>query len=1201
MAVLSLASARRLRRGIATLLLAGLALAGASARAELSPELMSILNEMQGKLVVDFATDPRSRTDCQKEVINLARAAMNYRNISSAAEKSGQILIAALEHTCKFYLDLAGLGAVSTTYSVAKCFYEYLDDASNDAGFIACLVGEAFGAGVGKAGEKLLLEDVRQAVVGRVTDAGVDAIKGGIESRRGQISNHETDFSETTLGDGCQVQMNIVWRKARNPVRAQRTNGNAGTITLTVSIRNCRCSLNQPYSQQLKNGSLVVTLPVNFVRNGASQPAWQADFPRMRTRLQAQCCTGAYSVLADPPRTQPPDSPATGTAGGMPTGSRGPRTGSGGGATGTPGAGTPHQQPPAAPPPRPGPPPVAQAPKPVPMADACPECVPLAAAAERAVAELERLRGKRPGIEDEIDRRRREAEDARSRIRSLEKYVQASKGEGGSSFDPETGITVSSYASGDGTVTVTTTARDGTVLEQHARDQSSHADAVKQVRAEREREAEAQLAEARAREKRAELDGAIANADTAIAAALRALEECLAACRRKGVLFEEPGLRLPEYGPATAARVAGKPRTGTRKGPGGAAAADPPAVALCVPCVASATVLDHARAFRRQLEADIERVRARMHALTGSFIDGRLKPTATDSEAFGQLKIRLRALDRALEAATAEVARADAALKECNDRCTAATAPPPPTGQLPGTGTTSGGFDFGARIRAAEKQHPEPAESLCTPCDQLARQAETEFTLAAGNLALLQIAEERLQFYNALGLGGAPQAAVPLPLGVDEFRAMRPSARLDFLRELQRRYDEASTTYQDSLADLDDAYRRLSACNNRCRATVTVDRVVNRVGANPFDPANPTGQGPTGTQPPQQPPQQPPENSRGTLRFTSPGYSGTEGGSVTLMVERVGGTAGVVGVSYAAIAGTATSGSDFQPAAGSLTWFDNDAAPRPITIVLPDDSEAEPAETFTVTLSQPTGASLAPPATATVSITDNDSVPPVQTGAVQFGQSSYAVAENAGAVTITVTRTGGSAGAASVRYVAVPGSASASLDFQAVSGTLSWTAGDAAPKTIVVQIVNDTVVEGTESFQVMLSAASGAVLGAPSAASLTIQDDDVATGPCGTGGNAWQANSGSPYICSGNCDPCPSPQTVTVSGDRVTISPFHAGGAATFTGCTPALNSDSATLTYFGQSNHRATITRSSNNAFSASIVSAGGGTCAMSCFRVGP
>lgn len=1085
------AAARLLGRGLARCLVAGFALLGANAHAELSPELMSILNEVQGKLVVDFATDPRSRTDCQKEVINIARAAMNRRNISSVAEKSGQILIAALEHTCKFYLDAAGLGAVSTTYSVAKCFYEYLDDAANDAGFIACLVGEAFGYGVGKAGEHYNVEELRQAIAGRVTDAGVDRIKGEIASRREDISGPETDFTEHTLGDGCKVQLNIVWRKARNPVRAQRTSGNAGTITLTVGIRDCQCSLNQPYSQQLRNGSLVITLPVNFVRNAGSQPAWQADFPRMRTRLQAQCCSGAYSVLADPPRSEPKDPPVTTGPG---TGVR-PGTGGAGRPGGAPTGGTTPVPPPKPPPAPPRPP--AEAPKPVPMAEACPECVPLAASVERAVAELERLRGQRPGLEDEIERHRRAAEDARSRIRSLEKFMQASKGQGGSSHDPETGVTVSSYAGGDGTVTVTTTAADGTVLEQHTRDQASYRDAVKQVREEREREAAEQLAETAAREKLAQLEVAIARADDAIAAALRALEECLEACKRKGILVEEPKLRLPDHSPQ-AAPARGKPKPGTRKGPGASAVQprlDPPTIPRCPACAPAAAVFDHARIVQRRIEAEIENARAQMHSLTGAFIDGKLKPTAKDSEKFGELKSRLRTLERALETATAEVARTEAALGACHERCAAELPRQSPTGTGP-TWSYPPGWDGEARYRKVKESLPNPPMARCSRCSRLADDALDARNRVALERAVLDVVEEQLRYYNALALGGSPPATVPTNVSAEDFRAMSATRQATFLANLQHDFDRRQSDYQDALDDMEVAYRRVEECHFLCASSVSIDRVVNRTGTNPFDPANPTGtqqpppqqpppqQPPPQQPPPQQPPpQQPPAEQQGALRFASPAYSVTEGGSVTLVVERV----------------------------------------------------------------------------------------------------------------------NGSAGAAGVTYLAVPGTAVAGTDFQSASGTLSWAAGDASPRTFAVSTVDDTVVEGAETFQVMLTGVTGATLASPSSATVSIQDNDVASGPCGPAGSAWAANAGSPYVCSGNCDPCPSPQTVTVSGDRVTVTPFHAGGAATFTGCGTTLNSDSGTLTYFGQPNHRATITRTGNNTFNASIVSAGGGSCVMSCFRVGP
>jgi poly(3-hydroxybutyrate) depolymerase len=122
-------------------------------------------------------------------------------------------------------------------------------------------------------------------------------------------------------------------------------------------------------------------------------------------------------------------------------------------------------------------------------------------------------------------------------------------------------------------------------------------------------------------------------------------------------------------------------------------------------------------------------------------------------------------------------------------------------------------------------------------------------------------------------------------------------------------------------------------------------------------------------------------------------------------------------------------------------------------------------------------------------------------------------------------------------------------------------------------------------------------LGTPATATVTINDNDVANGPCGASGNAWAGNAGN-YVCSGSCSPTPSPQTLSVNGDIVTINPHHAGGAATFQGCTSSLVSQSKTLTYFSQSNHTNTITRSSNTSFSTNVVSSGGGSCTFSCSR---
>jgi uncharacterized repeat protein (TIGR01451 family) len=128
-------------------------------------------------------------------------------------------------------------------------------------------------------------------------------------------------------------------------------------------------------------------------------------------------------------------------------------------------------------------------------------------------------------------------------------------------------------------------------------------------------------------------------------------------------------------------------------------------------------------------------------------------------------------------------------------------------------------------------------------------------------------------------------------------------------------------------------------------------------------------------------------------------------------------------------------------------------------------------------------------------------------GVLAFEPASYSVNENAGSgnVSLTVTRSGGSAGAASVNYTTVAGTATAGSDYTTSSATLNWADGDATPRSIVVPIINDSEVEANEQFTVVLSNASGASLGAASTATVTIVSEDVA--PAGTLGFALTAVS----------------------------------------------------------------------------------------------
>lgn len=236
--------------------------------------------------------------------------------------------------------------------------------------------------------------------------------------------------------------------------------------------------------------------------------------------------------------------------------------------------------------------------------------------------------------------------------------------------------------------------------------------------------------------------------------------------------------------------------------------------------------------------------------------------------------------------------------------------------------------------------------------------------------------------------------------------------------------------------------------------------------------------------------------SPGTLAFSGAGYSGGEGGgAVTITVKRTDGSQGAVSVDYSTADGTAVAGSDFTATSGTLNWADGDSSDKTFQVAILDDAEVEGSETFTVSLASPSGgASLGSPATASVAVSSNDT--PSSSGSIRFTAASANVAENAGSVTLSLERTGGSSGAVSVNWATANGTATAGADFTAANGSVSFGDGETGPKSIQVTIADDTTEESSESFSVALSAPSGgAALGSPASATVTINDND-AIGPC---------------------------------------------------------------------------------------------------------
>jgi uncharacterized delta-60 repeat protein len=109
---------------------------------------------------------------------------------------------------------------------------------------------------------------------------------------------------------------------------------------------------------------------------------------------------------------------------------------------------------------------------------------------------------------------------------------------------------------------------------------------------------------------------------------------------------------------------------------------------------------------------------------------------------------------------------------------------------------------------------------------------------------------------------------------------------------------------------------------------------------------------------------------------------------------------------------------------------------------------------------------------------------------ISFSAATYPVSENAVTAIITVNRTGGSFGAVAVNYATSDGTATAGVDYNSTSGTLSFADGETM-KSFAIFITNDSLTEANETVNLGLSIVTGyAALGAQSTAVLAINDDD---------------------------------------------------------------------------------------------------------------
>ncbi|TXT51486.1 MAG: hypothetical protein FD140_1524 [Limisphaerales bacterium] len=221
------------------------------------------------------------------------------------------------------------------------------------------------------------------------------------------------------------------------------------------------------------------------------------------------------------------------------------------------------------------------------------------------------------------------------------------------------------------------------------------------------------------------------------------------------------------------------------------------------------------------------------------------------------------------------------------------------------------------------------------------------------------------------------------------------------------------------------------------------------------------------------------------LQFATNAVSVSESlNSVTLTVTRTGMSNSAVSVQFTTTTnGTATNNVDYLATNGVLVFATN-VITGTITVPLINDTTVEPDETFTVALSAPVGeASLGAFTTNTVTILNDDNI-------VQFATGTHSVVERAGSVTLTVVRTGASNGVVTVPFTSASVTAFAGSDFTATNGTLTF-GTNVVTTNLIVPILNDLLVESSETFTVTLGTPTGeSSLGPTNSATITIVDDE---------------------------------------------------------------------------------------------------------------
>ena len=187
-------------------------------------------------------------------------------------------------------------------------------------------------------------------------------------------------------------------------------------------------------------------------------------------------------------------------------------------------------------------------------------------------------------------------------------------------------------------------------------------------------------------------------------------------------------------------------------------------------------------------------------------------------------------------------------------------------------------------------------------------------------------------------------------------------------------------------------------------------------------------------------------------------------------------------VNYSTEDGTALVGQDYTSVEGMLSFSENDAnLTRTIRVPLVDNNDDEPDETFVVRLSGVVGAM----------IDDDEGIGTIEDDEPPVVVSIYdgRAREDAGSLAMAARLSRASSQkTVTVRFSSSDKTATSSADYTATTGLLIFERGSTEGK-VLVEVIDDQLVEGDETFEVMLSNPRNAVIGQALATGTIVENE----------------------------------------------------------------------------------------------------------------